>query len=63
MRKLMCEESDYTESTETCAVPVWVEDTGFFPALSVSDAWQVAAAIIGVWLLGFAMKAMRRVLD
>jgi len=38
----------------------WVESAGFMPELSLEDGGFIAGAIIGLWALGWAFRALKR---
>lgn len=38
----------------------WVESAGFLPELSLADGGAIAAAILGLWALGFCLGYIRR---
>ena len=62
MRYLRCIEWD--EGTGTCSAEAWVEETpGSLPPLSVSDAQAIGGAILLVWAVGFAFRAVRKALE
>lgn len=63
MRKYTCADSDFDTQAGVCANPVWTEDAGILPPLSASEGATIAAAIVGVWVVGatfrWAIHALR----
>jgi hypothetical protein len=41
----------------------WVESAGFLPDLSLEDGGAIALAILGLWALGFCLRAIRKQLE
>lgn len=62
MKKYTCQDADFDPMTG-CAYGQWIDDTGMFPPMSVSEGAQISAAIVGVWIVGaslrWAIKAVR----
>lgn len=46
----------------SCSQPVWVDVPTVLPPLSISDASTLIPAILLCWALGFAVRAIRRLL-
>jgi hypothetical protein len=58
----VCADADFDVATLTCSNPQWVQELGGFPPLSITDGLEISGAILGVWVLGFIVREIVRVL-
>jgi len=46
----------------SCSQPVWLEAPSILPPLTVEDAGLIWSAIAVMWVIGFGVREIRRVL-
>lgn len=59
MRVMVCPDSAWDAQAQTCSAPEWAYQVGLLPPLSISDGLQIAGAILGVWVVGYAVRMIR----
>lgn len=58
----VCPPEAFDVGAQTCAGPVWVEFAGGLPPLSAADGFEISAAILGVWVLGYVVRSIARII-
>jgi hypothetical protein len=61
MEYLGCDPAN-VQTDGTCSQPVWTEAPTVLPPLSISDAQEIWAAIALLWVVGYGIRLIRRLL-
>jgi hypothetical protein len=58
-----CAESDFDAATMTCAAPIWTPQVAGWPALSLSEAQEIGAAVALVLAFAWVIRRLKRQID
>lgn len=60
----VCNVADFNAAEQTCSAPYWaVINTGLLPPLSPGEAFQIAAAVWGLWALAWLLRPIVRAMS